>query len=160
MSDDAEDVTPRQNPGPDDPDGFTLDDVQPRDGYLDILLSAMNGFKDELEGSFGVTLVVGGSVVSGTAIGRKEWIRLFVESLQDNGADFLVKVLGDTWPDAQKYFENDYDRRDALNLRTRKRAFIHLKDARVHNGATHKVGLWRGSLDSVDGWSMGSYTDD
>ncbi len=146
---------------PDDPDGLTWDDVLPKDVYLDILLNSVVGEKDDhLPGEFGLTVISGGAVVSGMVIARKAWVQLLIESVRDAGSAPLAEVLEGTLPRFEEELDAHSDRRDKLNLLAHKRTHIHMRDARIFNGATTNVPLWRGALEDITGWSMGSFSKD
>ena len=111
--------------------------------------------------SLGVTLLVGGAVVSGLLVGAAE----FFEGL----ADYLDREAGE---DAQAFTHgyrsfakefrdeigSDFDQAvDAPYVVT----YIHLRDAHVFAPGggylPSNAGLfWRGRLESVDGWSIGT----
>ncbi|MDQ7876572.1 hypothetical protein Q9R08_01140 [Microbacterium sp. QXD-8] len=150
-------VTAKQRPLDDDPDGYTDDDLSSKDGYLDLLLSMYVGFADEGSGAIGMTLQSNGAVISGIVISRAEWIERVVDSLTASGGGQTAENLGEWYGKMQDNFLEEWNRRDAADLLGRARRFIHMRDVRVLNGADVNLPTWRGSLADVTGWSLGSW---
>lgn len=142
-----------------DPDGYTIDEIAPKDWYLDTVLNFVHGFNDEhLEGIVGLTVISSGVVVSGLAISRAEWMAGVVDQYKQAGADdtavYIDKVFQRTH---NMVLERAKERGDA-DLPSRARGFLHMKDVRLGAGETYtQVPLWRGSLSDITGWSMGSW---
>lgn len=118
----------------------------------DPFLKAVNTIANLQELSFGVTLVVSGGVIAGTLISAKTFVETFSNSFSSawpGGPNEDVRAGFAVWgePEAEGIHEE----------------FIHLKDARFVFGQdivpTSGDGmLWRGSLDSVSGFSLGAFT--
>lgn len=109
----------------------------------------------------GITLIVGGTIVSGTLIdGRKFFIELGDALTADSkSAGDSYETLGTGW----KEFAALYDKPENApeDWSPPSAGFIHLRDARYHAPGqnplpTHKGVLWRGKLSSVDGFNIGS----
>ena len=104
-----------------------------------------------------VTLVVGGSMVSGTLIGGKQYF----EGVGKTLASATVNDAGGFSGDLQKQIASSYaglgeqayaEERPAMSL-----GFVHLRDASVWHGETHTPhSLWRVRLSAVDGFSLGA----
>ena len=146
-----------------DPDGFTFEDIRPKDWYLDSLLDLVVGESDQNAGSISMTLQVGGAVVTGMVISRKEWIDTTVKSLHSASGDSF-KVLGDgvrkLYDFANSSSVERHERRDAEELPLAARRFIHMRDVHITvGGATEFFGLplWRAPLADVSGWTLGAH---
>lgn len=110
--------------------------------------------------SLGVTLMVGGAVVSGILVGTADFNEGLAEYIdQKSGPDgkFLADMHRKAAEDLRSEFGDDFKAAfGAPYVAT----YIHLRDARVytpHGSVPRNEGIfWRGRLDSVDGWSIGS----
>lgn len=142
-----------------DPDGYTLDDISPKDWYLDTVLDFVHGFNDEHPGGIvGLTVTSNGVVVSGLAISRAEWIAGVVDQYKEAGADQTATYIDKLFRQAQDSVIERAKHRDEADLPSRARGFLHLKDARLGAGETYtQVPLWRGALTDITGWSLGSW---
>ena len=117
----------------------------------DPFLKILNSTANEKDLAFGVTLVVAGGVITGTLISAKAYVESFSDSFssgwpggpnEDVRAGFLAWIE----PGSEIIHEK----------------YIHLKDARYVSGLDFVPSgldgmLWRGSLDSVSGFSLGSF---
>ncbi|WP_429351769.1 gas vesicle accessory protein GvpU [Paenibacillus sp. 4624] len=112
----------------------------------DFLLVALVEVADSL--SLGLTLNVGGTLVSGLLISNKDYFESIAdefESVNEDGAKlaslyrrFAATHYSDTSGDAIT-------------------EYIHLKDVVIAQGETsYLIKLWRGKLNSVDGFSFGT----
>ncbi len=143
-----------------DPDGYTYDDISPKDIYLDTLLNFYAGSTDQSDGGIGITLQSNGSIVSGIVISRKAWIEATLNSFaaaagkeMGDAVGFVFKLIND------KQIEK-YKKRDDAKLPAGRRNFIHMKDVHVTVGGAndhYALPTWRGSLADVTGWSLGSW---
>lgn len=113
----------------------------------------------------GVTLTVGGSIVSGTLISGKTYFKELGEVLagasQEEGD--MQSVLGSSWAKYSAIYEKPEDAPD--DWRPGPVGFIHLRNARYYapgQGAlpTNQGVLWRGKLSAVDAFSIGSFSTD
>ncbi|MEV7826445.1 hypothetical protein [Microbacterium enclense] len=142
-----------------DPDGYTLDDISPKDWYLDTTLNFIHGFYDKNEGGvIGMTVQSGGVVVSGLAISRAAWVtetgKLYAMAGAEETGTYVEKVFRQAHNAAVEKAEE----RDAADLPTRARRYLHMKDVRFGVGDQWtQVPLWRGKLDDITGWSLGSW---
>ena len=101
--------------------------------------------------SFGATLIVGGGVVTGTLISSKSFFTGFADSISEawpGGPNEDIRGGFAQWGQPETASIHD--------------DFIHLKDARYVSGKdivpTNGNGmLWRGRINSVSGFSLGSY---
>ena len=141
-----------------DPDGMTRKDITPKDWALDTLLHFIVGFNDDGDdGSIGLTVTCGGATVSGITISRKQWLDGMSKTFHENATGDLADNLDKVW---KMYADNAIDKakeRDAANLPSRRRGFIHMRDARIHENGGINVPFWRGNLDDVTSWSLGSH---
>lgn len=143
-----------------DPDGYTFEDVRPKDSYLQTILSFYTGMNDQGEGAIGLTLQLNGSIVSGIAISRKAWIDGTVESLTTAAGSEMGEAVGSVFNLINDKHIERQEARDKADLPVRHREFVHMKDVRVTVGGANDyygLPLWRGSLDDVTGWSLGSW---
>jgi hypothetical protein len=102
--------------------------------------------------SIGLTLIVDGTIVSGTTIDRAEFLVSF------------ARQLDKAWPsqkEASQAWEKTFTELEPLSDEERelirKMGWVHLKDATVlgSDGRYYKIPLWRGLLTHVGGWSLG-----
>ncbi|MEC0090110.1 hypothetical protein [Paenibacillus macquariensis] len=103
---------------------------------------------NQINSRLGITLLVGGSVVTGILISGKSYINGVVSELYEVGEttiasyyrEFGVEVYGDSSSEDEQITPE----------------MIHLKDAQILDGAVVRdVGWWRGKISSVDGYSIG-----
>ncbi|SEL80964.1 gas vesicle accessory protein GvpU [Paenibacillus sp. OK003] len=97
--------------------------------------------------SIGIILTVGGSLVTGILASGKEYMEATAEMFQGKGegSEHFVGLFGDF---AKTYSKEELDDYSV--------EFIHLKEAILIQGnSEYKVGLWRGKINSVDGYSIG-----
>jgi hypothetical protein len=156
----AEETTARKKWDPNtDPDGYTWDDISPKDWYLDTVLNFVLGFSDEYEGgSVGLTVQSNGVTVSGMAISRTEWIAGIVGQYAQAGAEDTGKYIKQLFEQANAQAIDGDKERQKAELPTTARRFLHLKDARIGHGDQYtQVPLWRGKLSDITGWSLGSW---
>ncbi|MBZ4418028.1 gas vesicle accessory protein GvpU [Myxococcus sp. RHSTA-1-4] len=127
------------------------------DWYLESLVHIVTATKF----SIGVTLSVGGTVVTGQLISGKEYLELSAGQISDafkrlgvseEGAKGIKESLASP---AERLYREETDAQPAGY------GYIHLKDARIVTGAaSHALGgsLWRARLSTVDGFSLGELT--
>lgn len=164
MSDDTTEPTdeappPKWSPE-DDPDGYTWDDIRPKDFLLESLLDFYVGGDDtSAEGAIGITVLSGGLTVSGIAISRRAWIDAMKATFAKSMTSDYSDAIGTVYDMTAERLEDVYKRRDAADLPTHKRTHLHMRDVRIIMGVDDHVTmpLWRGTLDDVTGWSMGSW---
>ncbi|MEW9263350.1 hypothetical protein AB1207_01190 [Kineococcus endophyticus] len=103
-----------------------------------------------------VTLVTAGGTVSGALIGRDEWVGKFFErSDAGEGSEPILDALREAFAAEDTAGGPD----EPIQY-----AFIHLEGARVHGHGPDLENpepdglraLWRGRVDQVVGWSIGS----
>ena len=113
----------------------------------------------------GLTLTIGGSVVSGLLISGKTYFRelkdFLMESSQQEG-DIFETLANDFGALGPHIYDKPSDATD--EWKPDPISFIHLKAARFHapgqRGMPLKNGfLWRGRLEAVDAFSLGSFAD-
>lgn len=118
-----------------------------QDPFLKTLNATVNSFNY----SFGVTLVVGGGVITGTLVSAKSFFDGFADSLSQ------------AWPGGpNEELRGGFAQWGQPETADLNEGFIHLKDARyiIGQGVVPSIGsgmLWRGGIDSVSGFSLGSY---
>ncbi|MFB9665746.1 hypothetical protein HP467_01940 [Curtobacterium albidum] len=138
-----------------DPDGYTWEDVRPHDVLLDVALNFTTGGRDDTRGgSLSLTVIVGGQVVSGVAISRRDWIDgVTAGYVQAGGTEHLGKLYNEV----HEMAVNEWTRRDDAELPARARHFLHMRDVILGVGpGAIKLGYWRGVLADVSGWSFDS----
>jgi hypothetical protein len=92
---------------------------------------------------YGVTLVVGGAVISGYMVPG----RVFVDWASEK--DPFFGPMKETYAKLE-----DAELTGEMIDET---TFLYLADATIYTGnATLQVGFWRGLIDRVDGWSVGA----
>jgi hypothetical protein len=110
-----------------------------------LLLAVINLAEAEVPVETDVTLVVGGFLISGTAVSAK---RYFMHNAVSAMAGMMEQV------------KNEASRREANRAETIKKTYIHLKDARYYtpgqNPIPSNTGVFcRISLDAIAGFSFG-----
>lgn len=103
-----------------------------------------------------LTLMVGGTVVSGTIVGGRTFFQGQADEIEE--AEGLAKEafapawrqLADVYPDSAAKEDQEPS---GPNIRN---AYIHLRDATIHSDQARMKALWwRGRLSSVDGFCFG-----
>lgn len=121
----------------------------PIDHVLTRIVAIFNNSEDM---RIGLTVTVGGSVVTGTLVSGATYFETMNELHSKSG---LLPV----WqPEVEFYREMiDSDEPFDLSVEVERTTFLHLIDASVYGG-NQLVGLraWRGRLSEVSGWSIGS----
>ena len=141
-----------------DPDGYVREDLEPKDVFLDSLLDFIVGFDEEHDGSMGMVVISNGAVVSGLVISRRAFIDANTEMLASNSDGDFAPSVKKVWDFSASLVAEIRDRRDAAKLPTRPHTFLHMKNARIHTGSSHvDVPFWRGTMQDITGWSMGSH---
>jgi len=142
-----------------DADGYTWDDIRPKDWYLGTVLDFAHGFNDETSGGIvGLTVTSNGALVSGLAISRAEWITVMVELYKQAGASETAGYVKKLFTQAHDEVLDRAKARDEADLPSHARGFLHMKDVRIGVGnVTTQVEQWRGSLADITGWSLGSW---
>ncbi len=127
------------------------------DWYLESLVHIVTASKSAM----GVTLTVGGTVVTGQLISGKEYLELSAGQISDvfkrlGVSEEGAKTIKESFSKpAQKLYSEEAEAQPTGY------GYIHLKNARIVAGATsHTLGgsLWRSRLSAVDGFSLGELT--
>ena len=112
----------------------------------------------------GVTLTVGGSVVSGTLISGRTYfaeVHDFLKSKSAEEGDLFAEIAADFGSMGPDIYDKPKDAPE--DWQPTPPTYIHLKEARFHapggSAIPQKTGfLWRGKLASVDAFCVGSFT--
>jgi hypothetical protein len=125
------------------------------DWFLQILVSLANHGSLEMS----ITLVLGGSVVSGTLISGKKYFDMFSSS-------FSAAWPGEDKEEIRQSFAKYgtiFDQEDEQEQMPQPQ-YIHLADARFPspngNMPTNSGVLWRGRINAISGFSLGELTPD
>ncbi|RKE49988.1 gas vesicle accessory protein GvpU [Sphingomonas sp. PP-CC-1A-547] len=113
----------------------------------------------------GLTLTVGGSVVSGLLISGKTYFKELKRFLTESSgqAGDLFATMADDFGELGPYiYDKPSDAAD--DWKPKPTGFVHLKDARFHAPGqrpmpTKTSFLWRGKLEAIDGFFIGCFTD-
>lgn len=124
---------------------------EPIDGHLRIWVHMAN---KGLPG-MGITLTVGGAIVTGTLIGVRQYFDLFA-------ANYAAGLKLEPEHNFHKLLRAPLENLDRQDEKYPDKLpnYIHLQDAKYYmsNGFVPADGLlWRGKLDTVDGWSLGQW---
>jgi hypothetical protein len=133
------------------------------DFVLATLVSVINSLPSM---EFGVTLYVGGLIVSGLAVSGHSYFNLLHDKVVGDGTDAnrtafasIFKRAGEVYP--QTHGDETDDDDEAGDKKPRPTTtYIHLRAATVHvvgSADTIEQDLWRGRLSQIDGWSMGNF---
>lgn len=126
------------------------------DNFLQGLVNLCNN----TESTMSITLCIGGGLITGTLIGGEEYFNLFHEALVASGFPAeeaeIFKEFGQIYRD-----QRDKEKKENYSPPQ----FIHLKDAHVFNGGpvaipTNQGIIWRGRLTEIDGFLLGSISQD
>lgn len=131
-------------------------DGQSVDWYLQKLVSIANSSGIQ----FGITLVVGGSVVSGQLVGGQKYFEEFAR-------EFAEAWPGERREDIRRAFASNaeiYQRSPQEDEKGFPPQFIHLIDARCFYPGSqlpnNRGVLWRGRINAVSGFSLGMLSTD
>ena len=110
----------------------------------------------------GVTMSVGGSIVSGILISGKTYFEelgaVVAASSKEEGD--VSEMLGNSWKEYRRLYEKPEDAGD--DWEEPRAAYIHLRNARYYAPGNHPIPdggvLWRGRLSSVDAFSIGNFS--
>lgn len=122
------------------------------DPDIDPTLQNLVDIINEVGTQMGLTLSVGGLIISGTTISHREWTSSSGDALRGsntNDPDF-TQALGDALTTSGiNPFPDEPQPKPRM---------VHLKDATIYGAATYPVPLprWRGKISSVDGWEFGA----
>lgn len=129
---------------------------------VDWLLAQLIALADNGGVETGMTLQLGGLVISGVLISGREY---FVEAAKITAA---AKVTGTAGPDLAQVLARMMDQFKGIYPAAgagewdegRKPTYIHLRNARIAlpSGGASPPSLWRGKLTSVDGYVIGEMT--
>lgn len=132
------------------------------DPLLDVWVQQANS---RLE--LGVTLMVGGLLVSGTLVGQRQYLEGIADEFRnapggtpDGGgglAEVFDSVVAELYGPSERKESDDGDG-DASSEQDVGGGFIHMKDVRVLDpgGDSTKAAWWRGRLTAVDGFMFGT----
>lgn len=147
-------MTEQQTPDPSAPDApeGTPDPSKIDWSAPDFLLLTMVELANENdEFEIGMTVWVGGGMITGTLIGRTRWVK---ELMQTHSELRFLEGFADSFAKVDE--ANRLDPENATPT-----GYIHLKNASCINGASHFPGAqnlaWRGRLSAVSGWSFGRF---
>lgn len=130
----------------------------PVDNSIDWSLRDLVGYVNSNSGiSIGVTLTVGGTLITGNLISGNSYFEQVADLLAGSPANdvtqamvnYHAKLSTDRYDPSM--FESDEDRNSVV--------FIHLKDAKHFFGTNvlpSNGALWRGKLSDVSGYTIGS----
>jgi hypothetical protein len=135
------------------------------DWFLRVLVRSVNSIGGK-GGSFGfgITLSIGGSLVSGDLISGREYFETFAADFANGAERSGFPELGATLKKSFSQFGEMYkpEPDDDGEARSRGPGYIHLKNARVHHGERRipweRGVLFRARLSAVDGFILGSLT--
>jgi len=123
------------------------------DYYLRLLTYLSNSTSSE----FGLTLLIGGRLVTGTLIPMQMYLSELAnsiapaEAVQENAGSSLADYFREVSKSIQAQAV------DNETYEVESTAHIHLRDAVVFSTQPRgiNIGLWRGRLASVEGWTLG-----
>lgn len=122
-----------------------------KDAFLESMVLQANVYGE----SFGITLFVHGSIITGTLIGGREYFQelsKFLTPIDNQTDENPLQYMIDLYP----VLPRDADITDLMD--TIDVSYIHMKNARVLSGVGMQIGdgqYWRGRLGSVDGFIFG-----
>jgi hypothetical protein len=140
-----------------DPDGVTREQLTGIDGALELYLDLLFGPNQERPDSrAGLTLMVPGGLVSGTAVSFHNWIRLCADSMREGHAVPMGEAFQEMFTDGLEYLREDAADRQERGLPSVAQRFIHLKDVTVFAGPhCYTLPFWRVRIKQISGWAPG-----
>lgn len=126
----------------------------------DYILQMLSYMANEHVSGFPITLIVGGLLISGVLVSRKE----FLQDLKQKLRDSMSRLPDESKEFMEKgYFPTFMPEEESGKLRYIEEVrYIHLKNARTFYGngasipASEEGVLWRGKLDTINGFWYGS----
>ncbi|WP_434998682.1 gas vesicle accessory protein GvpU [Vibrio scophthalmi] len=129
-----------------------LDPIDGVDWYIQNMISLANHGID-----VGITLTVGGTVMSGKLISGKKYFDLVTEQIESSLSDENFKKV------FVSFLESNSARYQGSpsEMPATQNAYIHLMDAKIFDSQGNSIPtneglLWRGKLDSISGISIGT----
>jgi hypothetical protein len=126
----------------------------------DWLLTVLVRMANNIGLGFGVTLCVGGVLVSGTLVSGRQWTDALIAEMRTRGHGNAAEALAGNLEGLlrEQYPEPQLDREDEFPHTAV--GYIHLTDAHYISGTNQVPSdlsvAWRGRLSEVDGWSLGA----
>ena len=123
------------------------------DRTSDEVLRVLARLAQESGVEMGITVAVGGGVVSGVLIAREKWLDKYVLAYSEAGDDgqAVARRL------REAFQQEDLTESEATPFTYH---YLHLQDAQLVHGSTglpaDRGGFWRVRLDAVTGWSPGT----
>jgi len=128
--------------------------VDGKDWFLQNLIE----YSNKIGLSFSVTVIVGGSVISGQTISGRSYFERFTKLFSDPLKGQNIEIA-QAFADEFESYAKIYDDKES----TEPPGYIHLRDvfiiqpnSRIPTGETSNI-LWRGRVDAIDGFSIGSF---
>ncbi len=141
-------------------EGEPKNDVMDQPDGTDWFLAWIIGHAESFGLDQGITLTVGGRLITGRVVSPKAYFDLARAAVQDGsfggeGGEQMKSILADSYGQWAELFPDV-----GAPIGSGKFAYIHLKEAKVWNGngtylPTNGGGLWRGKLSAVDGFFLG-----
>jgi hypothetical protein len=121
-----------------------------------VLVQLASMANDSPSAEVGITLSVGGALVSGNLIGGPTYFKRQADAIRGVANGESLAEYFETFGSAQYAGSENKDRLTLADLYN-SITFIHLSDVTVMltNVPTVRLSLWRGRLAAVDGWSLG-----
>lgn len=127
------------------------------DYRLVTLLDVLFGVNDEHpESSLGLSVLIGGAMIRGTAITRERWESEHVEEIKKSDQEsheMLAELLQAIFDSDE---EQDADYKAEFPERHYIRRWLHFRDVTITaGGQSIKQSHFRVSIDTIQGWSIG-----
>lgn len=132
------------------------------DNSVDWFLQNLVGIVNKSTLEIGITLVVGGSIVSGRLVGGKKYFETFAREFSEAWNGESKESIYDAFAKhGERYVQDD----DEEKQNSSPPQFIHLIDSRCFLPGqqplpTNKGVLWRGKINAVSGFSLGLLSTD
>lgn len=139
------------------------------DWFLQFLINQTNIFGLET----GITLYVGGLVISGITISGKNYFDKFAENYKsgfNKDWESLAEIIegrireeSENYPLFWTQIDSENPSKEIKTTPLKDVAYIHLRDVVILNQNGNKMvmanTMWRGRLESIDGFSLGNLSD-
>lgn len=139
---------------PDDLPASSPEHLGTDDIYLELMISTALGHS--LDASFTLSVMAGGSIVSGDAISYARWRSAWIDQLEQGGSFNLGGLREDFEQERQAAIELEARLKES-NRQAPSPRFVHIMNAAIWAGsAQHHVEYWRGPIRGLNGWWIGT----
>lgn len=130
-----------------------------KDWVLSALVEAFTGAHDESRNSVSVTVQSNGATITGMLISGDEYFENLAAQFREAAGPVFADAMQEIWSGRREEGLQQQDQRDERGLPPATRRYIHMRDVSILAGpAIVRAPHWRGTLDDITGWCLGSYS--